>query len=55
MSRVCIVVLEEVEDDEPSSPLHSKAAQEPVSQHSPPEADAPEEKVRRARPRGRRF
>lgn len=45
MSRVCIVVLEEVEDDEPS-PLHSKTAQDRVSQHSPPEVDAQEEKVR---------
>lgn len=45
MSRVCIVVLEEVEDDEPS-PLHSKTAQDHVSQHSPPEADAQEDKVR---------
>lgn len=48
MSRVCIVVLEEVEDDEPS-PLHSKTAQDHVSQHSPPEAAAQEEKVRTTR------
>ncbi|KTF77129.1 hypothetical protein cypCar_00047774, partial [Cyprinus carpio] len=33
MSRVCIVVLEEVEDDDPS-PLHSKAAPDHISQNS---------------------
>lgn len=44
MSRVCIVVLEEVEEDEPSS-LHSKTAQDHVSQHSPSESDAQEDKV----------
>jgi len=32
MSRVCIVVLEEVEDDEPSS-LHSKATPDHISQN----------------------
>lgn len=48
MSRVCIVVLEEVEDEEPS-PLLSKTAQDHVSQHSPPEADTQEEKVRTRR------
>lgn len=40
MSRVCIVVLEEVEDDEPSS-LHSKATPDHISQNS-----AQDEKVR---------
>lgn len=48
MSRVCIVVLEEVEDDEPS-PLHSKTAQDHVSQHSAPQAITQEEKVRKRR------
>lgn len=52
MSRVCIVVLEEVEEDELSS-LHSKTAQDHVSQHSPPEADTQEEKVRMRRQGGR--
>ncbi|XP_016099177.1 serine/threonine-protein phosphatase 6 regulatory ankyrin repeat subunit A-like [Sinocyclocheilus grahami] len=33
MSRVCIVVLEEVEDDDPS-PLHSKATPDHISQNS---------------------
>uniref|UniRef100_A0A8B9KPF9 Ankyrin repeat domain 28 n=1 Tax=Astyanax mexicanus TaxID=7994 RepID=A0A8B9KPF9_ASTMX len=43
MSRVCIVVLEEVEDDEPS-PLHSsKIAPDHVPQNSAPETQEPQE------------
>lgn len=49
MSRVCIVVLEEVEDDEPS-PLLSKTPQDNVSQDSAPDSDDQEDKVRTTRP-----
>ena len=45
-SRVCIVVLEEVEEDEPSPPPHPNTSLDHRSHHAPRRPPTQEDKVR---------